>query len=476
EALARPLRFGAVISRRPLYKTGGMLCAAAALMVLGLGFQGEQLSVFANRMMFGHRSYPARYRVIRVTPGDVANPTTVVRGESVGFEAEFRPYPATAWLELTDVHGRTTTLDMRETEKHVFTATVARVVDSFTYRVRGGDAVAEKDRSGRVYRIEARLRPVIKVGLDLRYPPYAGLTAAKVEGGSGEAIEGTRVQVNVELVQPAAIGGAAKKEIESIKLVYLSGVRALQEVPMKATSATSATLELPEPLQSSLRYTIWVKDKEGVTNYESIESQESPAPVFSLRAIADRPPKVAVTEPRTETVEVQDTLETVARAQAQDDYGILNVSLYWRVVPADYTQAESSKSQWHIEPLYQVGAASAPTRVSDLKAVISPKAMQAGVGDSVAFFVEARDHTAPAVLMPSLDMSKVPRGVGRSKEYTLVVIDEKTFKLRLHRQLTEVTQDFLRILGGWQGVDEKIEAPVAPPPEPKRDGAPQPKR
>ena len=55
-------------------------------------------------------------------------------------------------------------------------------------------------------------------------------------------------------------------------------------------------------------------------------------------------------------------------------------------------------------------------------------AMAARAGDSIVFFVEARDHTAPTLLMPGLAGKRLPRGIGRSKTYTLVLIDEETHR------------------------------------------------
>ena len=80
----------------------------------------------------------------------------------------------------------------------------------------------------------------------------------------------------------------------------------------------------------------------------------------------------------------------------------------------------------------------------------------------IVFFLEARDHTAPTLLTPGFEEKQTPRGVGRSKEYTLVVIDEKTFKIQLHKQMSEMMERFLSIYSDWEGIDKRIEPSVRP--------------
>jgi len=427
ESAVRPLRFSIITPRRPLVRAAGFTAAVGGLCAAALLYQAAAVRTFGDRMLFGEGMYPSRTKVLEVRPGDASNPLAVLRGSAVDFSVRFGGWrvPGDATLELMDDHQRTTEIPMRPEGEGRFTATVARAVESFTYRVRGGDAVAERDPSGRAYRVNVRLRPVATVKLRLAYPTYTSKEPAIIEGGVAQAIEGTLVRIL----------GRCSKDISEIKLVYLSGPDAGRAVPMKLTSARSARLDLAGPLDSSFRYTVRVTDTDGVANYEAVDSEESPAPIYAIRVVRDARPRVTVTEPKTESAEVRDDGEMAIRARATDDYGLVGATLHWRLAREDYERTDAD-DRWRTKPLYRVGAGAAPQGLEALACRIVPRELNAVAGDSIVFFVAAHDHTAPAAVAAGLgDGESPPRGVGRSKQYTIVVIDEKTFRLRLKKQL-----------------------------------------
>jgi len=468
EAATRKLRFSVITPVSPLAKTTVLMCC------VGLGWwamntrEDVACRAFAGRMLFGGAKYPSRCKIINIVPGDSDNPINVTRGASLDFAVKFAsPCPDEAVFRIADKRGRTTELAMKRGASNTFTYTMARVTEPFTYSMHGGDASAGEDRKGELYRVNVRLRPVMTMGLVLDYPTYTGLTSRRVSGGTAKVIEGTRIQVNAR----------TSKDIREIKLIYLSGSNAGMSVPMTITSARSATLDFGEPLWQGFRYTVHVKDAEGVTNFDSIDSADNPPPVYTLRTTPDRRPKVAVLEPKAESAEVRGESEIMARVRATDDFGIVSIALHWTLRKSDFQYVDEdeeegeefdlsdlpslpSEESWEVESLYRVGAAEARTElVRNYR--ISSAAMAARAGDSIVFFVEARDHTAPTLLMPGLAGKKLPRGIGRSKTYTLVIIDEATFRQRLAKLLADLNRDIVQIEGRYEIVHKEIPAPEA---------------
>ena len=466
EAMARKLRFSVITPVSPLAKTVALMCCVGLVWWAMIAHENVACQAFASRMLFGGAKYPSRHKIINVIPGDSENPAHVTRGAPLDFAVKFAsPCPDEAVFKVVDKRGRTTELEMKKGASNTFVYTMARVTEPFTYSMHGGDVSAEQDQQGEPYRVNVRLRPVMTMGLVLDYPTYTGLTSRKVSGGTANVIEGTRIQVNA----------TTSKVIREIKLIYLSGPKAGTEAPMTITSARSATMNFGEPLWNGFRYTVHVKDTEGVTNFDSIDSPDNPPPVYTLRTTPDRRPKVAVLEPKAESVEIRDRSETVTRVRATDDFGIVSIALHWTLRKSDFEYlAEDeeedeefdlaglpsmpSEENWEAESLYRVGAAEARTElVRNYK--IASAALAARAGDSIVFFVEARDHTASTLLIPGLAGKKLPRGIGRSKTYTLVVIDEETFRKRLARLLADLNGDIVGLAGRYEGVHKDIPAP-----------------
>ncbi len=450
EALSQPMRFSNITPLKPLRNTIACFGVVSVVWALTWSSQKEACSTFLDRMLFGDAAYPSLTKIVRVEPGDSTNPFLVVRGAPVPFSTSFAGIwiPSEAKLEIIDDRNRTTTLDMESEGGGRFSVSLPRVSESFSYRAFGGDTFAENDHRGRKYRVEMRLRPVASVSLALTYPPYTGYAPRQVEGGTAKVLEGTAVTVRIQ----------SSKPIRMARLRYLSGSDKGKEIPMAidGNDPQSGTVVLPGELARGFRYTIQVRDTQGISNYDDILSKENPAPVYSIRVVPDRRPHVAVIEPPSDTIEVKEDSRVDVKAKAADDFGIIRAALRWKPVRAEYAEEGGRDEKWRIESLYDAGARAASQKLEDLNYTFVPKNLGAAAGDSIVFFVEARDNTSTSDFNAKLEERKLPRGIGRSKEYTIVIIDEKTFNKRMKKRMESLSEKLLNLTKDWDELHREI--------------------
>jgi hypothetical protein len=470
ERLFAELSPARITSVRSLGKSIALAAVVIGAWSWAYAAHGGLWSIFAQRMQFVGREYPSRTKIADVLPGDETNPVNVLHGSPLEFRVRFEPEhaPDEATLELTDRHGRTVEVEMVEQAKHAFTARLRRVAESFRYRVLGGDARRAADSSGRPYRVAVQRRPALDVEVDLLAPlytvPQKGEAAARslrrtVPARSAAAIQGTVPTVRA----------TCSKDIVDIRIVVLAGQKGLEgrSLPMDVRTKRTAELELPR-LEKTLRYTIQVTDTQGIRNFELLDDSANPPPIFVLRATPDRRPRVTITEPAEDSIEVREASQTNVAALATDDYGVVRVDLFWRR-GAYGSEVDANAEAWQVRTLWPPARAGRVLRERrvPLGFQLAPAELGARPGDTITFFVEAVDNVALAAGSWGPEDKNPPRGVGRSKQYTIVVIDAKTFSLRLKQRLEGVGESLIRIHEDWDKVHREIQTPAPEDKKPK---------
>ncbi|MYA77439.1 MAG: DUF4175 domain-containing protein, partial [Gemmatimonadetes bacterium] len=291
---------------------------------------------------------------IRVEPGD----THVRRGNSLTVTAilgsGLAPDPSLFVRFGQDENWTTQELYATDGER-TFAGDIHGIVDNARYYV----AVAET-RSGE-YRITAIDPPYVE-RIDARYefPDYMELVS-KTEEDRGDitAPVGTRVALRITASKPVVSGAMRFSDGRSVEL-----------------AVGGEDLEGSFVVREDLSYSIHVVDSDGFANDDPVE--------YYLRALQDRPPRVAILEPQRDT-RVSPVDEVIIRAEAEDDFGLATFSLNYAVNGGDEVmvdlgalQRESSGTVWegeHVVYLENLG--------------VQP-------GDFVAYYAEAGDRRGEA--------------------------------------------------------------------------------
>jgi len=148
---------------------------------------------------------------------------------------------------------------------------------------------------------------VDQVNLIYHYPRYTGLSDRREEDtGDIAAVEGTRVEVEVQTNVPA----------QGAKLSLAEGT----SVPLSKTG--ERTLRGTLTVRKNSSYKVKLSDPGDHDRSESVE--------YSITALHDQPPQVALTKPGRDT-KVTKLEEVLAEAKADDDFGLRSLELRFNV-------------------------------------------------------------------------------------------------------------------------------------------------
>lgn len=206
---ARGCDFSTVLNVRGLWRSGLAAALALAAAVPLITLYPEQSRVALTRLLdpFGETQWPPRTRLTVTSPD--RSPVRLARLEPVEIKAEFAgelPDRATfsVWFEGSPPADTTWNVEHGKLAARI---EANRVVQSFRYRVRAGDA-----DSG--WREAVVLPPPVLAPLDgrpspqihLTYPPYTGLSPKALPDGTGviECVAGTRVRLRAATDRPVA--------------------------------------------------------------------------------------------------------------------------------------------------------------------------------------------------------------------------------------------------------------------------------
>jgi hypothetical protein len=241
----------------------------------------------------------------------------------------------------------------RPEASHLFIA-VRRPIE---YRVRAGDYLSP------VHRLEPRDPPrPVSFRITYHLPAYAGKRPETLERSRGDlsALQGTLADVEIEASEPLSRarwlpGGAGTGE-------------ASRNLDVAGNRASIHGIELTSPS----RYGLLLEGLDGVTN--------GGGAVYSIRPLPDRPPSVEILEPRAAEAVVEEAGFLDVRYLAEDDVGLRAVDLILKVPAGEEI----------VMPLPPPSVDEPATKIH-ATCRIDPAAIGARPGETVAFWVLARD-------------------------------------------------------------------------------------
>lgn len=234
---------------------------------------------------------------ITVLPGDAR----IVEGAPLQIEAQL------SGRVTKDVH-----VEMREQNSSAWVATemsadsaparfkltLASMRARADYRIRAGDGLTAE------YHIQILPRPEITgMKITVTYPAYANKAPDVFERISGDlsVLKGSKIELGV----------TSNTDLSAAVLEFSNDRHVSMAVTPKAASATFDVIE-------DSQYRIQLRSTEGVSNPD--------APLFSIIAVPDKAPQVAVNSPTSEESTDPGTLLNL-ETRAEDDFGIISMRL-----------------------------------------------------------------------------------------------------------------------------------------------------
>ena len=234
-----------------------------------------------------------------VTPGD----TQIKYGQGVDIVAKLNSTPIDELELVIQGEGEQEIIPMFSEGDNQWRASLFRVTQNLKYEVRSGRARSEK------YEIDLILVPEISdVQFRVSPPDYTRLGSTIVSAGDGiRGLPGTRVEVMASSNRPLSAGRMTLTHGDQQVAVELS--------PGENTSEVSGEFEI----QKSGKFEIRLVDTDGVESTQSVSG--------SVSLLKDTKPFVRLISPKQNSWSTA-TVNLPISIDAEDDYGLSNISLY----------------------------------------------------------------------------------------------------------------------------------------------------
>jgi hypothetical protein len=285
--------------RAAAIRAGKFSAGALVAMVLLCLIPGFHMAAFYGRALLPwQRLQRPSATKISVLPGDAR----VVEGATLDVETslsgqlvkdavvETRDQNSSAWLPSA--------MEPDAAHPDRFTLKVGPMRANMDYRVRAGDGMTNE------YHITVMSRPEItNLKITIHYPPYTELKPETFERISGDlsVLKGSKVELSVKSNTNLS---AAVLEFSNDRRVSMTTNQ----------GAADASFDVTEDTQ----YRIQLRSNDGVSNPD--------APLFSIRAVPDKAPQVAVIKPLADDTTDPGTLLNL-EARAEDDFGLTSMRL-----------------------------------------------------------------------------------------------------------------------------------------------------
>jgi hypothetical protein len=273
---------------------------------------------------------------VTVTPGDIS----IERGNSLVVLARFGDQlPSSVNLVVTDRDGNTKRIPLSKSlADPVFGGSVPEVASDLNYRVEySGEHT--KDFHVRVFEYP-RLE---RADIDVTYPEYTGLEHKRIEDTKRlSAVEGSKVDVNLQLNKPVASAQLVAKDKERAAIAL-------------AVHTNRAIADLTQfALLASKTYDLQLVDAEGRTN--KVPAQ------FVFEALTNRTPEFHLASPRGD-IRPSPLEEVPFEGTVWDDFGIKNYGIGYTIPGKDTTfielgsgvKAKEKKAFQHVLRLEDLG-------------------------------------------------------------------------------------------------------------------------
>lgn len=290
------------------------LTAIGALALVFLSFPSSALEA-AYRIVHFHREFvPPPHYILAVEPGNVE----IVKGESVpvlvsvsSADGSTLPEGRVSIFWRPDGQERFESQSLQTDSANVFRTSLSGVRASTEYFAQFADVQSSR------YRITVVDRPVLRsFRVRLTYPAYTDLPPVVQDEFVGDvsAVAGTFVRIE----------GMASKPLDRGALVFNSGEETSLDVRDERLSGAFRLLR-------DGTYRISIQDIDGRSN-------ENPV-TYSLTALADQPPSVAIVDPG-RNVDVAGSTSLALRLRIADDYGFSDLTIGYRLVHSRYEPPE----------------------------------------------------------------------------------------------------------------------------------------
>ncbi|MFN0206092.1 MAG: hypothetical protein ACKVS6_07225 [Planctomycetota bacterium] len=317
EDAARNLDFGKALRPKSARLWGS--CGFFSLLIAATIFsiQPEDASVFFQRLIgipaeFPQRTYleveiPARSTNVRVArEGDVIK-VRIARGSDLAVRVTARG-SAPDIVEMHTSEGQIVPLSRMPPNEYF--GRFHGVKTPFSFYVMGGD-----DRDKRpLVTVETVTPPSLaKIQVSVNPPPYSAQVPFTREGGSFEALAGSRAMIRIETATPVERALLRFRGTDE-EIAFQSS-----ETSGDATATPSSRFYTELIVEKNARYSIELEDREGLRN---------PDPgSYSIIALADRAPEAKLQAPARTEVDVSVNGLFFIQARSSDDFGVTRVRL-----------------------------------------------------------------------------------------------------------------------------------------------------
>lgn len=419
DRIVERIRFRDALAVGPLALRGvGLILAAAVLATILWAWPGfVQTGLQRYSVPLSPVQWPRDVEIVPLT-GD----TLVAVGESATLRMRvIRGQSPTlrGVVHLQAPDGQRTTLAMRREDQDDYTTTVTAITEDLTCWFEAGDD-STADRPLQVRVVE---RPTVVEALVAVTPPPYAVHATPVlsdlAAGDVSAVIGSALQVSLRSSKPVRVeaDGSAAASLE-----FTDGAR----IPLRFAGTDRQLLEADFDLTADTQFRVRLVDADGFENRGGR--------VHRIAALSDRPPNVALLEPRSVT-EITPDGSVALLVRADDDFGVTAMSIVGRDLDSDVPFELPLTERMAVSP-----AGDRVLALAEHVWDIAPLGLRPGA--ALVYQAEAADNLpgAPAGPAPSATDASAPSAtgpqIGRSAQLRLKIISQADFENRLRDELT----------------------------------------
>jgi hypothetical protein len=431
----RPLKFTQAITHPPLRRVTALSCVMLVILTAHVAFAREPMMRWLLRMLNPYGDIPVfAFTQLDVQPRHVVLPrgadltiTVVTRGSDAQSCDLYVQREGSRWERMSQRVNQSmsqlTNAPIDPLTQH-FRFRLPNLTSSVQYYARANDGQSN------TYTATVVDRPAI-VGVRVRYhyPAYTrkGSEIAQEGAGNISALRGTRVGVEMTANKPIR-EATLELDGKEFRALRVEGEKVIGSLTVRKDGT----------------YTVRLRDEHGFTNLDP--------PQYTIQAIADRAPEVALTKPKTDLELVPDAtlpLSVVAR----DDYGIAALRLQHQKEHAD--KPHTPTPQRPNAQTLLLPAPSPPRRVVTSAARWNLAGLDLQAGDVLTFFVEAQDNDN--VTGPHTAKSDVRR---------VRILSHEEMEMRLNALRSDIRQMLDRLIQRQRATKAQTQRAQANPKQP----------
>jgi hypothetical protein len=230
----------------------------------------------------------------------------IASGEDLKIEVQAAGVIPESGAIMAETGTRTSEYRLERAGPGRFSAVIKSVPESFSFRVRLGDATSDS------VAVTVLMPPaVLGVQCLQVYPAYTKLPAVARPTGDLSLLAGSVLKLTVAASGPVREGS-----------VHLAGVERDLPLAIDPQNRQQAHGEIPIPKDGLTGFSLRLVDDNGIASRETA--------VYRIDIIPDRPPTIKITHPGAQEVATAAATELIA-FEAEDDFGVASVFLHYMV-------------------------------------------------------------------------------------------------------------------------------------------------